>query len=367
MDPVENAKGFFPILRRGGSHRLSSGSELQVFCGFLTLLFLVRITVNLCLLTVYGTARTPLAMDEIGSVHLLLCTAFLVWIGTINAYRISLAVPEDSFLALDPLHGKFMRRFMAYIVTRSPLMPAIWLFMVYATAAGSVLNGHSPFLILRLVFCFLGTAGGTFISLRILEKTRPRRIELDILEALLLLFLAGINPDMLNRNGTVRILLMGSFPSWYSDSWVFFLAAAAALVLGFWALIFLVSARNLGFMAAGRERRKPGTSRAINPLTGWYARILTPRLWLTVYLLALPFLVSSEIARRGRMTTFVVFVAFAFFSFLIVVMRMDRELSDMWHAQLMGKRNLRLLAKPLLIHILFMSPGIVFAAVRIVT
>ncbi len=366
MDPLLTAGEYFPILRERGSHRLSSDPGLGVVCGFLTLLFLIRMTVNLAWLVVFGRSGVPMDLEGIESVHLLLCSAFLVAIGSLGAFRISLVVPEDSFLSLEPLYRPFMARLRFHNLTRSPLFPIVVGFLLCYAVGLFILRSGSPRFPFPLFFCVLLIAGGSAGTLGILGLLRPRGEELRILEFLFLLVLVAANPDMVNIGGTVTLLLAGARIPWEPGSPWFLGGGAAAFLASFWLSLLIVAGRRAAH-GITKTARRYGYGRRLNPnpLLTWYLRILPPRVWLLTYLFLLPFLISGGIGRGGRIGACVALALFACVSFAAAVVRMDWELISMWGTPLSGRRRVVLLLQPMAAHFAIAAPAVIWGIVRV--
>jgi hypothetical protein len=356
VDPLLTAGEYFPILRERGSHRLSSDPGLGVVCGFLTLLFLIRMTVNLAWLVVFGRSGVPMDLEGIESVHLLLCSAFLVAIGSLGAFRISLVVPEDSFLSLEPLYRPFMARLRFHNLTRSPLFPIVVGFLLcYAVACSSC-----------------GAARPVFRSPSSSASCSSRRKRGDAWDSrpsppprggtsypgIPLSPRPGRSKSGHGQHrGTVTLLLAGARIPWEPGSPWFLGGGAAAFLASFWLSLLIVAGRRAAH-GITKTARRYGYGRRLNPnpLLTWYLRILPPRVWLLTYLFLLPFLISGGIGRGGRIGACVALALFACVSFAAAVVRMDWGAHLQW-GTLSAAETVVLLLQP-------MAPILPFAALR---
>ncbi len=341
MDSIISTGRLSRQLYRRGTHRLLGSRFLGSFGAFLTVLLLIRIAVNFYLVIYLSNRNASLDGLQIGSAHFILLSAYAVWVGSLSSLRVGLALPRLCFVTLAP-HGKRFRwNFIRQIAFLRPIKIASLLIWLLTMLLFSIVCRTWHDIVARGLIVFLATSIGVIAVTALASRFALGRLEMQIIEIIYLLFLVVLNPDIGSFHNRVSIFFGGTY---WSFSGIWELGSALGLIILLALLVLLL----VGALSA--VNKLFARQIALSPIERWYWRLLRMRLWVFLYAVVAPVLVSSTIAPAVKRWSMVLAILFGVATFAYFVAYCENELSEKWRCSLSDKGNLRLLARPLLTH-----------------
>ncbi len=338
------------MLYQRGTHRILGNPFLGTFTAFLTLLFLVRIAANLYLVIDLSKKGSTLDAVQIASVHFILLSAYIVWVGSLATLRISLSLPRLCFVNFSPRGRRFRSRFLRQISLLRPMNMASASIILLTAFILSMICANWRFVVVRALVVLCSTFTGFVIVIAVASWSLSRRSEIQIIEMLYLIFLVAVNPDIGFTDNRVSIFFGGRH---YSFHGILDVAATIGLIVML-ALLILLLVRVLSSMGNRLRRQLP-----LRPMERWYWRFLRIRSWVLLYMVVIPVFISSFTTVSTKRWAFVLSILFGVASYLYFIAQCETTLHEKRRCSLFDKGNLRLIARSVLIHIGLMTVPVI--------
>lgn len=346
MDTTINVNSLSRQLYKRGTHRLLGNPSFGSLTAFLTALLLIRITANVYLSIDLWRREADIDAVQIASAHFVFFAVWAVWIGALASLRISLALPQPSFIDLAP-HGRAFRlRFIRNIVLLRPTNIGFGAVVVLTVIIFSTISGSWNRIVARALLSLLCTFSGVILITAVASKILKIRSDIQILEILYLLFLVVQNPDVASVKGRVCILFGGAYYS-FSAFGQMVLGIGLAVVVALFVLL-LVKMLSVVSNLFRRQVR-------FSPMERWYWRILHFRSWLLLYAIVGPVFISSGIAPATKRWTLALSIIFGIASYLYFIAQCESALNEKWRCSLFENGNIRLIARSVPTHIVLMA------------
>jgi hypothetical protein len=332
------------LLRRG-SHRLAGSASLGTVTAFLALVLAIRVGTNV-FWAVSLSARHPYVdLAQIAGIHFLLIAAYLAWVGSLSSYRLGRSLPSPSFVDLLPGGRRFVAAFRRRTTFLRPLNLVLALIIIGIAGAFLVTAASDQAVILlRAGLALLVGLAGLELLRALLDRFSPTLSEAQVLELIASLFLVTVNVDIGSVDGKTVALVAVKY---YALPGIWMYGAIALTIV-------LLEACVLGIIRLASALRVASQRRiSLPPTAWWYLRSFRLRIWLPMYLVILPVLLSSMITPRTRAWAAVLFAAASGAAFVSVIAQWDNALREKWRTSILERGNQRLLLPPLLIHLLF--------------
>jgi len=273
------------------------------------MIILIRAGVNLYFTILTSTGSTPAALSQISAGWYFYIAANIICCRSLSACHLYFALPAASFLNTAADGPSFKNLFIKYSVILRPMnivftaviLAGSLIFVVLGAGVLPVLSG----LLQIIISLFLSAA---VFSITI--KLKIQQDEIRILESVVLLILMLLNPDVINKDGTVLMLYRGLTVHFESlpVMLIFICVVFTFICIAVSAAAFLSSISN-----------KVNLLRLPNPVDSWYWKFFTVKYWLILYLFLIPLIFAPGIDSPLKRNFIIVFIIFTVFSYIIFI------------------------------------------------
>jgi hypothetical protein len=312
---------------------------------FLAAMFLIRIGANTFMAVDLWLRGSPVDAAQIAGIHIVLLAAYLVAIGTLAAVRVAFSVFTPSFVDLSPGGGSFRVR----VVLRSLLLRPTNLIAVSAVVftAGifGVIGDRPGFIVAGGCTAITVAALGVAVSVRS-ARTFRNGTDAQILETILLLCLVAVNPEVGSTGGAIGVQVAGTYVRFDSSRQI--APAVGAVGVG-------VAVIPLVLHLASSLGRRIGAARYIRPITAWYRRFLRLRVWLIVYALVVPILLSQTMPASTKVRAATLFLLFGVTSYAVFILYCENTLRERWRRSLSDLKLVPAVWRSAAMHVVFMA------------
>jgi len=350
VDPSVTVRRILKALLLRGTHRSLGSPTLGTLKAFLSGILLIRIIVNLSIAASLWAQGSPIDLEQLAAAHAIVTTAYLIWVGALSSYNLTLLIPRHSFIDLTVGGERFRSRLKA----RSALLrPANWvavltLVPVSAGGAGAALYPAIALLV---------TGAATFLVFLTAERFRLERRESEVIQVALLCVIVGLNPDISPSGGSiiVRSIFLGPI-----DLPVTTFMAAEAIVTAIVLLLIIVAKTKVMAQSAA------GIRMPARPVHRWYWRFVKIRFWILLYAVVFVIL-CSPFFLHGRTTWAITAVTVvALFAYLVFLSHCENELREKWRVTIFKHRRLSLFSGTAAIHLLLaIAPAVAYFLLRL--
>jgi len=346
MDSIININRLSRKLYRRATHRLLGNPFLGSLTAFLTVLFLIRVAVNFYLAIDLSNEGSAIDAVQIASAHLLLISAYAVWVGALASLRISLALPQLCFVNFAPHERRFRSNFMRQIAFLRPMNIASLSLMVFTVFVFSIICRSWQVVVSRGLIVLASTFLSIIIVTTVAFRSVRSRSEIQIMETLYLLFLVSLNPDIGSFGGRLSIFFGGLY---YSFDGVGKIGYAVALILTVALLVLLL----VKVLSAVNNLFRWQIS--LSPMERWYWRFIRIRSWAFLYVVVASVFISSTISPGIKRWTLALSILFGVTSYLYFIAHCENKLCEKWRCSLSDKGNLRPIIRSVVVHIVLMT------------
>jgi len=345
MDNTINVDRLSRELYRRGTHRLLGNPFLGSMTAFFTVLFLIRLAANFYIIFYIPNKDSRIDAMQVASAHLVFLSAYAVWVGALASFRASLALPQLCFVNFAPLQRRFRSKFMRQIASLRPMNIACLSVMFFTVIVFSIICGNWQLIVVRGLIVLCSTLIAVFIVTAVASRSVRSRSDIQIMEILYLLFLVSLNPDIGSFDGRASIFFRGTYCSFSS---IAKFGSAIALILMV-ALLVLLLVRVLSAINNLFRRQI-----YLNPMERWYWRFLRVRLWVFLYVVITPVLISSAVSPDVKRWTLILSILFGVASYLYFITYCENSLREKWRCSLSDKGNIGLITRSVLTHVVLM-------------
>lgn len=324
-----------------GTHRMLGDPTIGTITGFLTGIFLIRVSANIYLSIYLANTGSTVDIIQIASTHFVILSAYIILVGSLATFRISLALPELCFIDFSPYRRRFRSGFIRQTAVLRPMNITSITIIIFMAFIFSIIFGLWNAIMFRASIVLFFTFSGFLIVIKVLSIFHPGRSEIQILELLYILLLVSLNPDTGSFQNQVSIFFSGNYSSIHSVLEI--ISIIGLIVMA--ALLILLLLKMLSTIDNLFHRQLPS-----HPLEKWYWRFFQLRFWMLLYILITPVFISSFIPISTKGWILILFILFSALSYSFFINHCENTLREKWRMSLFEAGNIRLITRSVLIH-----------------
>ena len=194
-----------------GMHRMLGDPTLGTLTGFLTGIVLIRIAANIYLAISLAKEGSPVDALQFVTAHFILLSAYIIWVGSLETFRISFALPRLCFVNFTPYGRRFRSGFIRNIALLRPMNLVSLFLLIFMAFTFSIVFGMWSEIMIRAFVVLISTLLGIVLVIAVTSWVRPGRSEIQMIELLYMMFLVLLNPDTGSFNKHVSIFFRGIY------------------------------------------------------------------------------------------------------------------------------------------------------------
>ncbi len=326
-------------------HRTFGNPALGTFTGFLTVVFLIRITVNLYFVFVLNHSGAALNITQVSGLYFIYLSAYAILVGPLASLHISFALPDLSFIDLSPGRDRFRTEFLRRAILIRPMNLVTAAILIIAVFIFSTM-GERPFAVIGIACILLcSVVLSYFIIFRIVSWASPSLPEIQGLELLYLMIIVLLNPDISNVEGSICLVFSG-IPCFFESFISIVFGLGIILILSVTILVFFKAISSISSLFKGQM--------SLSIIESWYWRFFKIRFWIFIYFLLFPMLIIPVFPEKMRLWSLAIFLIFGTLSYLYFISQCENSLKEKWRSSLLMKKNRKLIIRSLAVHIILM-------------
>ena len=344
MDKIISLKDLSKRLYSRSTHRSFGNPNIGTITVFLTFMFILRSAVNLYFVYLYNDGINPLAYSQIIPGWYIYFSAYFIFRGSLLAFHISYALPDNCFLHISHRGRMFRTAFLRHSAVVKPMniiiisVAAAGFFIFQITCGKTLLN-------LSIIPIFLFAITSSYFLFRLAEKLKLQKNDIQILEAVLTGLLVSLNPDVISTfrfDGTIYFLVNSVYIPFQS----FFVSAAALISLSLFCFISLIILRLFYFInkTAFSGKQKSG------PIVGWYIHFFKINFWIILYLFIIPVVFAESFAFGLKTRLLSAYVLFSALSFIFFLLSCENTVRNSFRNRLLTKQHIYLSLPAIVLH-----------------
>ncbi len=340
---MDKMKEISKLLYTRSLHRMFGNPTVGTLTGFLTMIYIIRTSVNLYFVNLISGGNACMESSQIAAGWFLYLGTYFIICSSLSAFHISFALPKRCFICLTPEGKRFRSGFLKHAAFIRPMNLVV---AVLAVTGLFIFCGLKPGFKIILTGILILTVSMviSFFIFRLTEIMDIGMLEVQLIEAVMLSLLVLINPDVINSGGIVRFLIFGKFIPFNS---------AAIIILSFIFVTFitislLILTKIISILNAKFHDLKLHTG----PLESWHLHFFKITYWLVLYLFIFSVLLSDFISASVKQKITAGFIIFNLISYIVFIIHCENIIRTKFRKKLLTVEHILLTASTFLSHIL---------------